>query len=100
MLDMITIIDYGVSNVISRLNTRNMIKSLRVDSQITSDPIRTERANRIMPPGRGTASHGVENLQNRGWVDALNRKFLTEQISIADICIDIRRAMLISNQIS
>ncbi len=87
MLDMITIIDYGAGNLAS---IRNMLRSLSVESEITSDPNRIEQATKLILPGVGAFDHGMENLHNRRLIDVLNRKVLTEKTPILGICLGVQ----------
>ena len=84
---MITIIDYGAGNLAS---IRNMLRSLSVESEITSDPSRIAQATKLILPGVGAFDHGMGSLHNRRLIDVLNRKVLTEKTPILGICLGVQ----------
>jgi len=60
---MIAIIDYGVGNLFS---VKNAFDYLAIESVITNDPAIIKRAERIILPGVGAFSKGMELLKQSG----------------------------------
>ena len=87
MLDMITIIDYGAGNLAS---IRNMLGSLGVESEISSDPGKIEQATKLILPGVGAFDHGMQSLHNRHLIEVMNRKVLEEKTPILGICLGVQ----------
>jgi len=67
---MITIIDYKAGNVGS---LKNAIESLGFSCQITSDPQKIGRAEKIIFPGQGRAGSAMKELRKRG-IDKIIKK--------------------------
>ncbi len=81
---MITIVDYKVGNLGS---IQNMLKKIGAKSQITSDPVKLESAEKIILPGVGAFDSGVESLKKFNLWDVLNQKALVEKRPILGICL-------------
>lgn len=84
---MITIIDYRTGNLGS---IQNMLKKIRVDSVIASDPEQIEPASKIILPGVGSFDQGMENLLNLNIRDILNKKVYEEKIPVLGICLGMQ----------
>jgi imidazole glycerol-phosphate synthase subunit HisH len=67
---MITIIDYGVGNIGSVVNT---LTSLGQTYQISSDPVIVKSADVLLLPGVGAAGVGMQNLRDRKLDSAIQR---------------------------
>ncbi len=81
---MITIVDYKVGNLGS---IQNMLKKIGAKSQITSDPVILESAEKIILPGVGAFDTGVESLKKYNMWEVLNKKVLIEKKPILGICL-------------
>ena len=68
---MITIIDYSVGNLGSILN---ILKKIGAEAVITSDAGAIEQANKLLLPGVGSFDAGMQKLEQRGFVELLNKK--------------------------
>lgn len=92
---MITIVDYGLGNIAS---IRNMIKKAGGESMITADPAVVAQATKLIIPGVGSFGQGMKNLEERGLVDALNRKALLEKVPVLGICLGMQLMTLHSEE--
>lgn len=81
---MVTIIDYDAGNIRSIVN---MLRTLGVKSQVSSDPTEIGAAHRLILPGVGHFDHGIKALHSRGLVGILNRRVLEDGIPILGICL-------------
>ncbi|WP_298314771.1 imidazole glycerol phosphate synthase subunit HisH [uncultured Aquimarina sp.] len=81
---MITIVDYKVGNLGS---IQNMLKKIGAKSEITSDPVKLESAEKIILPGVGAFDSGIESLKKYELWDVLNEKVLVEKRPILGICL-------------
>ena len=70
---MITIVDYGTSNLGSM---RNMLKKVGAPSKIASAPQDLEGATKIIVPGVGAFDAGMSKLQPSGIVPPLKQMVL------------------------
>ena len=81
---MITIIDYGAGNIKS---IKNMLRRIGANSNISNDRHVIEEAEKLILPGVGHFSHGMQNLINTGLVEVLNKKVLKDKVPILGICL-------------
>jgi glutamine amidotransferase len=84
---MITIIDYKTGNLGS---IQNMLKKIRVESTVTSDPGVVAVASKIILPGVGAFDLGMSNLEKLGLTDILNRKVKDEKTPVLGICLGMQ----------
>ncbi len=84
---MIHIIDYGAGNISS---IQNMLKKIGADAVITSDPSEIRDAKKIILPGVGSFDTGMKLLNDRGWIDPLNKKVLNEKIAVLGVCLGLQ----------
>ena len=84
---MITIIDYGLGNLVS---VKNMLKKLNVDSLITDDPKKISEAKKMILPGVGAFDNGMNLIKQKGLLDVLNKKTLEEKIPVLGICLGMQ----------
>jgi imidazole glycerol-phosphate synthase subunit HisH len=87
----IAIIDYGMGNLKS---VANMLRKTGHDSQITSDPLVVEQAEKIILPGVGAFDAGMEQLNHSGLLDALNMRVFKDKTPVLGICLG---AQLLAN---
>jgi imidazole glycerol-phosphate synthase subunit HisH len=81
---MMTIVDFGAGNLRS---VANMFTALGVASEISADASVILAARRLVLPGVGHFSHGMQQLVARGLDVALRRRVLDEGIPILGICL-------------
>ncbi|MBL4707150.1 MAG: imidazole glycerol phosphate synthase subunit HisH [Flavobacteriales bacterium] len=89
---MLTIIDYGAGNIKS---IRNMLKKIGVPSIITSDVEEVSKAEKLIIPGVGHYSYGMQKLKASGLVEELSSKVLNDKVPILGICLG---AQLLGNR--
>lgn len=84
---MITIVNYGTSNLGSM---QNMLKKLGVPSRIASDGSELEDAKKIILPGVGAFDAGMKKLNESGMVATLNRKVIEERVPTLGVCLGMQ----------
>lgn len=84
---MITIIDYGLGNLVS---VKNMLKKLGADSIITDKISDLERAEKMILPGVGAFDNGMNLIRQKGLLDILNKKATQEKIPVLGICLGMQ----------
>ena len=84
----IAIIDYGMSNLgsisraVEECGGSNVI--------ITNNPNDLKICDRIILPGVGAFSDGMENLVKGGWVNAIKEEVINNKIPILGICLGMQ----------
>lgn len=81
------IIDYGMGNLAS---VRNALTELGETARIIDNPADLKDATRIILPGVGAFAQAMENLQVRGWVDALKDMLSRYDIPLLGICLGMQ----------
>lgn len=81
---MITIVDYGTSNLGSM---SNMLRKIGQTSRIASAPDQLEDATKIILPGVGSFDAGMKKLLESGMVPVLNRKVMDEGVPTLGVCL-------------
>ena len=84
---MIHIVHYGLGNVGSM---RNMLHRLGFDAKLVSAPEELRDARKIILPGVGSFDRGMEELEKRGLVKALNAKVLDEGVPVLGVCLGMQ----------
>ena len=84
---MITIVDYGMSNLGS---IRNMLKRLDVESEITSDKEKIKNATKLILPGVGAFDNGMENIKKLGFLPILNDLVQNKKVPVLGICLGMQ----------
>jgi glutamine amidotransferase len=80
----ITIIDYGTSNLGSM---QNMLKKVGASSRIAASPQDLEGATKIIVPGVGSFDAGMKKLQQSRMIPMLNRKAIIERVPTLGVCL-------------
>jgi imidazole glycerol-phosphate synthase subunit HisH len=83
----ITIVDYGTSNLGSM---QNMLKKIGAPSKIAASPSDLQDATKIIVPGVGSFDAGMRKLQESGMIPVLNQKVLVERIPTLGICLGMQ----------
>lgn len=81
---MIVIIDYGMGNLNSILN---LLKKIRVNALISSDPVVIKDASKLILPGVGAFDSGMKNIRERGLAGVLETKVRIEKTPVLGICL-------------
>lgn len=84
---MTIIIDYNLGNPKS---IKNMLGYLFVDAQISSDRSEIAKAERLILPGVGHFQHGMEQLEQLGLIEVLNKVVLEDKKPILGICLGMQ----------
>jgi len=92
---MFTIIDYKTGNLGS---IQNMLKKIRQESIVTSDPSEIGSATKIILPGVGSFDQGMENLINLNIKEILNKKVIVDKIPVLGICLGMQLMTLRSEE--
>jgi imidazole glycerol-phosphate synthase subunit HisH len=82
-MKMIAIIDYRAGNLTS---VARALQFLKVPCEITSDPGKIERAERVIFPGVGAAGEAMKNLRETG-MDACIRRAYDQGKPVLGICL-------------
>ncbi len=81
---MIKIIDYEAGN---SLSVKNALSKIGFTSEIISEPAHLKGSSSIILPGVGSAASTMENLREKGFLEALEQKVLKEKVPFIGICI-------------
>ena len=84
---MITIVDYGTSNLGSM---QNMLKKVGAASKIAATPDDLRDAEKIIVPGVGSFDAGMHKLLQSGMIPLLNAKVLAERIPTLGVCLGMQ----------
>ena len=83
----VVIVDYGVGNVGSIVN---MLRRVGANAVLGSDPDSILRAPKLILPGVGAFDAGIQTLQGRGLVPALNEAVLTRKTPTLGLCLGMQ----------
>lgn len=81
------IIDFGLGNLAS---IKNMIKKVGGDSIISSDHQIISDADKLILPGVGNFSAGMENIHKNELLPVLNQKVLEQKTPVLGICLGMQ----------
>lgn len=84
---MIVVIDYGMGNLGSIVNTLHRIG---VTARVSSDPELIMAADRLILPGVGSFKKGVQNLEAAGLIPALEKQVVDKEVPILGICLGMQ----------
>ncbi|MGZ4038183.1 MAG: imidazole glycerol phosphate synthase subunit HisH [Bacteroidia bacterium] len=84
---MITIIDYGLGNLVS---VKNMLKKLGVPAVITDNKEEIAAAEKLILPGVGAFDNGMKLIRQKGLLEVLNRKVIADKIPVLGICLGMQ----------
>lgn len=87
MRNNIVIIDYNMGNLRSVYNKFNR---MGVECIVTSNKQEIEKAHKLILPGVGHFKNAMQNLQELGLIELLNKKVLIEKIPMLGICLGIQ----------
>lgn len=83
---MISVVNYGVSNVGSMLN---MMKKIGIEAQSISTPQEIARATKIILPGVGAFDHGMKTLSDLGLTEPIKNR-VREGIPLLGVCLGMQ----------
>ncbi len=84
---MITIVDYGLGNLVS---VKNMLKKIGVNSLISDKPTEIDSAEKLILPGVGSFDNGMKLIKEKGLLEILNKKVLADKTPILGICLGMQ----------
>jgi glutamine amidotransferase len=84
---MISVIDYGVSNLGSMLN---MLRKVGAQAQLVSTAEELDRAEKIILPGVGAFDNGIAALKERGLIEPLRKKALNDKVPLLGVCLGMQ----------
>lgn len=84
---MITIVDYGTSNLGSM---QNMLKKIGAASRIAASPSDLDGATKIIVPGVGSFDAGMGKLRESGMIPVLTQKALVDRIPTLGVCLGMQ----------
>lgn len=84
---MITIVNYGMGNLLS---VQNMCKRIGAVCEITGDIDKINNAKKILLPGVGAFDAAVERIDSVGLREVLNAKALQEKVPVLGICLGLQ----------
>lgn len=84
---MITIVNYGLGNLGS---IQNILRKIGQESTIIDTPEQLKQASKIILPGVGAFDTGMKFLNERGWIDPLNKKVLQGKVPVLGICLGMQ----------
>lgn len=84
---MISVIDYGVSNLGSMLN---MLRRIGVETTLVSTPADLALATKIILPGIGAYDQGVAALSERGLDTALRDMVIGRRVPLLGVCLGMQ----------
>ncbi len=84
---MITIVDYGTSNLGSM---QNMLKKIGASSRLASTSGELRDADKIILPGVGSFDAGMKRLNESGMVPILTEKALVQKVPVLGVCLGMQ----------
>jgi glutamine amidotransferase len=87
---MIRIVDYGIGNVAAIVN---MLRSARVEAEVTADAAKLLSASRLILAGVGAFDAGMRNLHARHLVPVLREAVFERGIPMLGICLGMQLLM-------
>ena len=66
----VTLIDYGVGNLLS---VSRALERCGAEVNVSGDPVEIDRAERLVLPGVGAFARGMQGLRERGLVEPIRR---------------------------
>ncbi len=84
---MIAIVDYGLGNVSA---FANIYKSLNIPHQIANRPEVMAEATKIILPGVGAFDHAIQQLNDSGMREGLDKAVLQEGTPVLGICVGMQ----------
>ena len=83
----IVIVDYGLGNLKS---VKNGFQRIQVEAEVSDDHSIIANADKLVLPGVGHFSAGMQNLQRMGLIKLLNKKIIECNTPILGICLGMQ----------
>jgi len=84
---MITIIDYGLGNVLA---FANVYKRLNIATAVAKGPADLRAATKLILPGVGAFDHAMELLQRSGMRETLDEMVLSRSVPVLGVCVGMQ----------
>lgn len=84
---MITIVDYGLGNILAILN---VYKRLNVEVSIAKNADDLQSASKVIIPGVGAFDHAMELLKQSGMREVLDELVLGKHVPVLGICVGMQ----------
>jgi len=84
---MITIIDYGLGNILAFVN---LCKRIGIQTKVAHDAAELVGAERIVLPGVGAFDHAMELLQASGMQPTLEELVLDRKVPVLGVCVGMQ----------
>jgi len=84
---MITIINYGVGNILSFVN---LYKRLNIECNVASSKDELAGATKIILPGVGSFDHAMSSLEKSGMRETLDDLVLNKKTPVLGICVGMQ----------
>lgn len=84
---MITIIDYGSGNINA---IKNIYERLNIHFEFANTKEQIEKADHIILPGVGAFDETISTLQDKGFIEVLNKKVFDNKVPILGICVGMQ----------
>jgi glutamine amidotransferase len=92
---MIGIINYGMGNLTSILNTLNV---LNIPAKIIDKPEHFAEVDKLILPGVGAFGRAMENMRELGIIDCIKKDVLVNKKPILGICLGMQLFLTESNE--
>lgn len=84
---MLTIVDYGLGNLLS---VKNMLKKIGINSKISNSINDINQAEKLILPGVGAFDNGMQRIRERGLESVLTKRVMNDKIPIFGICLGMQ----------
>ena len=84
---MITIIDYGLGNILA---FQNVYKRLNIEVGIARTPAELEHATKLILPGVGAFDHAMALLEQSGMRETVDEMVLHRKIPVLGVCVGMQ----------
>jgi glutamine amidotransferase len=84
---MITIIDYGLGNILA---FQNVFKRLNIETTIAQTPTVLEGATKLILPGVGAFDHAMDLLCKSGMRETIDHMVLEKQVPVLGVCVGMQ----------
>jgi imidazole glycerol-phosphate synthase subunit HisH len=84
---MITIIDYGLGNVLAFVNVYNR---LNIPVRVAKSAADLAAATKLILPGVGSFDHAMEQLDRSGMRESIDRLVVQERVPVLGICVGMQ----------
>jgi glutamine amidotransferase len=84
---MITIVDYGLGNVLAFLN---VFSRLSIPVTVAKSALELEEATKVILPGVGSFDHAMRQIKHSGMQESITRLVLEKKLPVLGICVGMQ----------